>query len=549
MAVHELAGKPAPHEMLVNIPRLLTDYYVLHPEPKNPLERVGFGTSGHRGTSGNASFNDDHIAAVCQAVAEYRAGQGIHGPLYIGMDSHALSEAAWSTALEVLTANGVHVHYQSGRGYTPTPLVSHAILAHNKGRQNAIADGIVITPSHNPPEDGGFKYNPPSGGPADTDVTKVVQERANQLLEAGLSGVRRMTLARALSSEFAHGFDFIEPFVGELGKVVNLEAIKQNGVKIGVDPMGGASLPVWQAILERYGLNMTIVNTRIDPTFAFMTVDKDGKIRMDCSSPHAMQSLLRFKDHFDVAVGNDPDADRHGIVTNDGLMNPNHYLAVCIDYLFRHRPGWHAAMGVGKTLVSSGLIDRVAAGLNRTLIEVPVGFKYFVSGLLEGTIGFGGEESAGASFLSMDGTAWSTDKDGIILGLLAAEITAVTGKTPSAHHRDLEARYGGSAYSRMDAPASPEQKKVLASLSAELVTATELAGEAITAKLTRAPGNNEPIGGLKVTTENAWFAARPSGTENVYKIYAESFRGQDHLEIVMRQAQEVVGAAFKAAGL
>jgi phosphoglucomutase len=549
MAVHELAGKPAPHEMLVNIPRLIADYYALHPEPKNLLERVGFGTSGHRGTSGNTSFNDDHIAAVCQAVAEYRAGQGTNGPLYIGMDSHALSEAAWITAFEVLTANGVHVHYQSGRGYTPTPLISHAILTYNKGRQNAFADGIVITPSHNPPEDGGFKYNPPNGGPADTNVTKVVQERANQLLEARLAGVKRQTLARALSSEFAHGFDFISPFVGELGNVVNLETIKSSGVKVGVDPMGGASLPVWQAILERYRLNMTIVNTRIDPTFGFMTVDKDGKIRMDCSSPYAMASLLQLKDDFDVAIGNDPDADRHGIVTKDGLMNPNHYLAVCIDYLFRHRRGWNADMGIGKTLVSSGLIDRVAAGLNRTLIEVPVGFKYFVSGLLEGTIGFGGEESAGASFLKMDGTAWSTDKDGIILGLLAAEITAVTGKTPSAHHQDLEARYGGSAYSRMDAPASPEQKKVLANLSPELVAATELAGEAITAKLTRAPGNNEPVGGLKVTTESAWFAARPSGTENVYKIYAESFRGQDHLETVMRQAQEVVGAAFKAAGL
>ena len=549
MAVHELAGKPAPHEMLVNIPRLIADYYAVHPEPKNPLERVGFGTSGHRGTSGNATFNDDHIAAVCQAVAEYRADQGINGPLYIGMDSHALSEAAWITALEVLTANGVQVHYQSGRGYTPTPLISHAILTYNTGRQSAFADGIVITPSHNPPEDGGFKYNPPNGGPADTNVTKVVQERANQLLEAGLAGVKRQTLARALSSEFAHGFDFVGPFVGELPQVVNMDAIKSSGVKIGIDPLGGSSLPVWQAILERYRLNATIVNTQIDPTFGFMTVDKDGKIRMDCSSPYAMASLLKLKDDFDVAIGNDPDADRHGIVTNDGLMNPNHYLAVCIEYLFQHRPGWSASMGIGKTLVSSSLIDRVAAGLNRTMIEVPVGFKYFVSGLLEGTIGFGGEESAGASFLRMDGTAWSTDKDGIILGLLAAEITATTDKTPSAHHRDLESRYGGSAYSRMDAPASPEQKKVLSNLSPELVTATELAGEAITAKLTRAPGNNEPIGGLKVNTQNAWFAARPSGTENVYKIYAESFRGQDHLEAVMREAQQVVGAAFKAAGL
>jgi phosphoglucomutase len=549
MAQSELAGLPAPHSMLVNVPRLIAQYYALHPDATDPVQRVAFGTSGHRGSSNNASFTDDHIAAVCQAVAEHRAAQGISGPLYIGMDTHALSEPAWITALEVLTANGVHVQYQAARGYTPTPLISHAILTYNKGRTDGLADGIVITPSHNPPEDGGFKYNPPNGGPADTNITKAVQDRANQLLEAKLAGVKRQTLKSALSSGFTHAFDFISPYVNDLPKVVNMAAIQNSSIKIGIDPLGGSSLPVWQAILEKYKLNATIVNDRVDQTFGFMTVDKDGKIRMDCSSPWAMASLLKLKDDFDVAIGNDPDADRHGIVTSDGLMNPNHYLAVCINYLFQNRPGWNASMGVGKTLVSSSLIDRVVAGLGRTLLEVPVGFKYFVPGLLDGSIGFGGEESAGASFERFDGTAWSTDKDGLILGLLAAEITATTGKTPSAHHRDLEAKYGASAYSRMDAPASPEQKKVLSNLSPELVTATELGGESITAKLTRASGNNEAIGGLKVTTQSAWFAARPSGTENVYKIYAESFKGQTHLETVMREAQDVVSAAFKAAGL
>jgi phosphoglucomutase len=547
MSVHPLAGKPAPHSILVNIPRLVASYYALRPDPADPLQRVAFGTSGHRGSAFAGTFNEAHILAIAQAVAEYRAQQGISGPLYMGMDSHALSEAAWVSALEVLAANGVKVRVEKGRGYTPTPLVSHAILSYNKGRRDGLADGIVITPSHNPPQDGGFKYNPPNGGPADTGVTGAIQERANALLAEGLKGVKRIPLERAL--QVAEEFDFVTPYVSELDQIIDLAAIKAAGVRIGVDPLGGASLATWQRVAGHYGLNLDVVNERIDPSFAFMTVDRDGKIRMDCSSPYAMASLIALKDRFDVAIGNDPDADRHGIVTRDGLMNPNHYLAVAIDYLYRNRPRWPASLGIGKTLVSSSMIDRVAASLGRPLIEVPVGFKYFVDGLLEGTIGFGGEESAGASFLRMDGSAWSTDKDGIILGLLAAEILAKTGKSPSEHYRELEARFGASAYSRMDAEANPAQKKVLANLSPEMLTATELAGEPILAKLTRAPGNGEPIGGLKVVTPNAWFAARPSGTEDVYKIYAESFKGAEHLEQVMREAREVVSAAFRAAGV
>ncbi|MER3480595.1 MAG: phosphoglucomutase, alpha-D-glucose phosphate-specific [Meiothermus sp.] len=547
MSLHPLAGKPAPRGILINVPRLLVEYYALHPDPDDPLQQVAFGTSGHRGTSARRTFNQAHILAIAQAVAEYRAQRGISGPLYLGMDTHALSEAAWASALEVLVANGVHVRIERGRGYTPTPLVSHAILSYNRGRRQGLADGIVITPSHNPPQDGGFKYNPPSGGPADTGVTEAIQERANQILRGGLREVRRVSLERAL--EGAEEFDFVTPYVHELRGIVEIEAIKAAGVRIGVDPLGGSSLATWQRVADHYGLELTVVNERIDPSFSFMTVDKDGKIRMDCSSPYAMASLIGLKDQFDVAVGNDPDADRHGIVTRDGLMNPNHYLAVAIHYLFQHRPGWGPDMGIGKTLVSSSMIDRVAAALGRRLVEVPVGFKYFVDGLLKGSIGFGGEESAGASFLRMDGSAWSTDKDGIILGLLAAEILAKTGKSPSEHYRELEARFGSSAYARMDAPANPAQKKALASLSPEMVTATELAGEPILAKLTRAPGNDEPIGGLKVVTESAWFAARPSGTEDVYKIYAESFRGREHLERVMQEAQEVVNGAFRAAGV
>lgn len=547
MSLHPLAGKPAPQDILVNIPRLLVEYYALRPDPTDPLQQVAFGTSGHRGTSHRRTFNEAHILAISQALAEYRAQSGISGPLFVGMDTHALSEAAWASAIEVLVANGVRVRIEKGRGYTPTPLVSHAILSYNRGRSHGLADGIVITPSHNPPQDGGFKYNPPSGGPADTSVTGAIQERANQILQGGLREVRRVSLEEAL--EAAEEFDFVSPYVQQLHEILDLEAIKGAGVKIGVDPLGGSSLATWQKIADHYGLDLTIVNERIDPSFSFMSVDKDGKIRMDCSSPYAMASLIGLKDRFDVAIGNDPDADRHGIVTQDGLMNPNHYLAVAIHYLFQHRPEWGPEKGVGKTLVSSSMIDRVAASLGRRLVEVPVGFKYFVEGLLQGTLGFGGEESAGASFLRRDGSAWSTDKDGIILGLLAAEILAKTGKSPSGHYKDLEARFGASAYARVDAPANPAQKKVLANLRPEMVSATELAGEPILAKLTHAPGNGEPIGGLKVVTENAWFAARPSGTEDVYKIYAESFRGTEHLERLIQEAKEVVNGAFRSVGV
>ena len=541
MSLSELAGKPAPQSLLTNIPRLVAQYYETRPDPQHPAQQVAFGTSGHRGTSLNGTFNEAHIQAIAQAVAEYRAGAGIGGPLFMGLDTHALSEPAWSTALRVLVANGVKVHVQPGF-FTPTPLVSHAILEHNRAGRNGTADGIVITPSHNPPQDGGFKYNPPTGGPADTDVTGQVQARANELLRGGLQGVKQVPLADALAA--ATPFDFITPYVGQLPEVIDLETIRHSGVKIGVDPLGGSSLPVWEALQARYDLNLTIVNREVDPRFAFMPVDKDGKIRMDCSSPYAMAGLLRLKDDFDVAIANDPDADRHGIVTRAGLMNPNHYLAVMIEYLFQHRPGWHPGAGVGKTLVSSALIDRVAAGLGRRLVEVPVGFKYFVEGLLSGELGFGGEESAGASFLRLNGGAWSTDKDGLIPGLLAAEMTARTGQTPAERFRDLTARYGETAYSRVDAPANAEQKKVLSNLSPEQVTATTLAGDPITAKLTRAPGNDAAIGGLKVSTEHAWFAARPSGTEDVYKIYGESFRGEEHLQQVFEEAREVVSAAL-----
>ncbi|GGI88926.1 phosphoglucomutase (alpha-D-glucose-1,6-bisphosphate-dependent) [Deinococcus wulumuqiensis] len=541
MTLSELAGKRAPQSLLTNVPRLVAHYYETRPDPANPAQQVAFGTSGHRGSSLGGTFNEAHILAVSQAVAEYRAGAGIGGPLFMGLDTHALSEAAWSTALRVLVANGVRVHVQPGF-FTPTPLVSHAILEHNRAQQGGTADGIVITPSPNPPQDGGFKYNPPSGGPADTDVTAQIQARANELLRDGLRGVKQVTLADALAA--ATPFDFVTPYVEQLPQVVDLDIIRSSGVRIGVDPLGGSSLPVWEAVEARYGLGLTIVNREIDPRFAFMPVDRDGKIRMDCSSPYAMAGLLEMKGDFDVAIGNDPDADRHGIVTPDGLLNPNHYLAVMIEYLFQHRPGWNAEAGVGKTLVSSAIIDRVAAGLGRRLVEVPVGFKYFVDGLLSGDLGFGGEESAGASFLRMDGRPWSTDKDGLIPGLLAAEMTARTGKTPSERLRDLTACHGETAYSRVDAPANAEQKKVLSNLSPEQVTATTLAGDPITAKLTRAPGNGAAIGGLKVTTEYAWFAARPSGTEDVYKIYGESFRGEEHLAQVFEEARDVVSAAL-----
>jgi phosphoglucomutase len=550
MSLHPLAGKVVPVDLLPNIPRLMSAYYTHKPDPKEPTQRVAFGTSGHRGTSLASSFNDDHIAAVSQAVAEYRASKNITGPLFMGMDTHALSEAALMTALEVFAANGVSVMIQEGLGYTPTPSVSYAILTYNKDRKDGLADGVVITPSHNPPDDGGFKYNPPDGGPAGTDVTKVVEARANELLEQNLKGVKRIPLQQALKADSTHYHDYVMPYVRGLENVINMKAIADAGLNIGVDPMGGAGIAYWEPIAEHYKLEMTIVNKRVDPTFSFMTVDKDGKIRMDCSSPYAMAGLIKLKDDFDIAFGNDPDYDRHGIVTKSaGLMNPNHYLAVAINYLFQNRPGWRSDAAVGKTLVSSSIIDRVAASLGRTLKEVPVGFKWFVDGLIDGSYGFGGEESAGASFVRFDGTAWSTDKDGIIMDLLAAEITAKTGKDPAQHYGDLTKKFGAPLYSRMDAPADARQKNVLKNLSPELVSASELAGEKITAKLTKAPGNDAAIGGLKVTTENGWFAARPSGTENLYKIYAESFKGEEHLKYIQSEAQEIVNGAFRAAGV
>ncbi len=547
---HPLAGKQAPREMLVNIPRLISAYYVEQPDPAAPAQRVSFGTSGHRGTSSKATFNEAHIAAVCQAIVEYRVAQGIAGPLFLGMDTHALSEPAHITAVEVFAANGVELFVDGGRGYAPTPAISHAILTTNRDHPGSKADGVVITPSHNPPDDGGFKYNPPEGGPADTNTTKAIQNRANELMADGNRAVKRIPFARARTAATTHRHDYVTPYVNDLINVIDMEAIAAAGIKLGVDPMGGASIGYWEPIANRYGLDLQIVNPVIDPTFAFMTVDRDGQIRMDCSSPHAMASLIRLKADFDVAFGNDPDADRHGIVTRSaGLMNPNHYLAVAVGYLFQHRPGWRADAAVGKTLVSSSMIDHVAAGLNRRLVEVPVGFKWFVAGLVDGSFGFGGEESAGASFLRRDGTVWTTDKDGIILDLLAAEILAVTGKDPGEHYRSLEAKYGSPAYARIDAPANAQQKQVLAALKPELVQALELAGDPITAKLTNAPGNGAAIGGLKVTTDHGWFAARPSGTEEIYKIYAESFRGEAHLHRLQAEARSIVEAAFKAAGL
>ena len=545
MARHPLAGKPAPAEILVNVPRLLSRYYESTPDPADPGQRVAFGTSGHRGTSLSCSFNEDHILATCQAIGEYRADQGITGPLFVGMDTHALSEAAFTTALEVFAANGVELVVDRALGYTPTPAISHAILGHNRSGPKDQADGVVITPSHNPPQDGGIKYNPPTGGPADTGTTAVIERRANELLEAGLRGVKRIPLAKALQAPSTRRHDYVAAYVAELGEVLDLEAVAAAGLRIGADPLGGASLPYWGPISDRYGLQIEITSQVVDPAFSFMRVDRDGKIRMDCSSPDAMAGLIDLKDRFDIAFGNDPDADRHGIVTPDGLMNPNHFIAVAVQYLFTHRDGWRPDSGIGKTLVSSSMIDRVARELGRRLVEVPVGFKWFVPGLLDGSIGFGGEESAGASFLRRDGGVWTTDKDGILLSLLAAEITAVTGRHPGEHYRALEERFGRPVYERIDAPATREQKAVLAKLSPEMVLASELAGEPITAKLTRAPGNDAPIGGLKVVTESGWFAARPSGTEDVYKIYAESFRGPDHLRRIQAEAREIVGAALE----
>ena len=550
MAVDPRAGKPAPAELLTDIPRLVSAYYTHHPDNSDPAQWVGFGTSGHRGSSLKCTFNEDHIAAVCQAIVEYRHEQDITGPLFIGKDTHALSEPALATAIEVFAANEVEIRIQAGGGYTPTPAISHAILTHNRGRDHKLADGIVITPSHNPPEDGGFKYNPTNGGPAGADVTRIIQARANELMVDKPDRIRRMPLDSARHAETTREVDFVAPFVDDLDSVIDMDAIRQSGIRIGVDPMGGAGLDYWDRIRETFGLDLTVVNRRIDPTFAFMCVDRDGKIRMDCSSPYAMAGLIGLKDDFDIAFGNDPDNDRHGIVTpSGGLMNPNHYLAVAIDYLFRHRPDWPAKAAVGKTLVSSSMIDRVAADTGRELKEVPVGFKWFVDGLIDGSLGFGGEESAGASFLRFDGTPWSTDKDGILLNLLAAEITAVTGKDPAEHYAELEKRFGSPVYERIDAPANREQKEVLSHLSPEMVESEELAGEAIRATLTRAPGNDAEIGGLKVVTDNGWFAARPSGTEDIYKLYAESFVGQDHLRRIQEEAQAMVNEAFRKAGL
>ncbi|MFB2768445.1 phosphoglucomutase (alpha-D-glucose-1,6-bisphosphate-dependent) [Pelatocladus sp. BLCC-F211] len=539
-----LAGKPAPADILINVEQLLDQYYTVHPAPNNPLQRVSFGTSGHRGTSTNGTFNEDHILAVSQAVAEYRKSQGINGPLYMGMDTHALSAPAQKSALEVLAVNNVEVYIAAGEGYaqyTPTPAVSHAILTYNKGRTSNLADGIIITPSHNPPSDGGFKYNPPSGGPAEPEITKWIQNRANELMANNNRDVNRIAYESALQAATTHYFDFITPYVNDLENIVDIDVIRSSGIRIGVDPLGGSNIAYWQPIAERYGLNITVVNNTVDPTFRFMSVDWDGKIRMDCSSPYAMAGLVKFKDDYDIAFGNDTDSDRHGIVTPSvGLMNPNHFLSVAIWYLFTNRSGWPATSAIGKTLVSSSMIDRVGKEIGRQVCEVPVGFKWFVDGLLDGSFGFGGEESAGASFLRKDGTVWTTDKDGIIMDLLAAEITARTGKDPGLHYQDLTAKLGKPFYKRIDSPASPEQKARLGKLAPEDVKASTLGGDRITAKLTNAPSNNAPIGGLKVTTENGWFAARPSGTENVCKVYAESFKSEAHLEEILQEATEIV---------
>jgi phosphoglucomutase len=547
MAMHPLAGKPAPESILENIPRLVSNYYSLKPDPANPEHAVAFGTSGHRGSSNALSFNEAHILAISQAVCEYRASQGISGPLFLGIDTHALSEPALISAVEVFAANDVEVMIDADSGYTPTPVISHAVLCHNRGNPGQAADGVVITPSHNPPADGGFKYNPPSGGPADTAVTAVIEQRANDLL-AQPGAIRRLPWSRALSRNNVHRHDFITPYVNDLGSVIDMDVIRESGIHIGADPMGGSGIAYWKPIAEKYGLNLDLVNESIDPTFRFMCVDKDGKIRMDCSSPPAMAGLIGLKDRYDIAFGNDTDFDRHGIVTpSAGLMNPNHYLAVAINYLFANRPDWPANAAIGKTLVSSSMIDRLARDSGKKLNEVPVGFKWFVDGLLDGSYGFGGEESAGASFLRKDGTVWTTDKDGIIMNLLAAEITARTGRDPAMHYQDLTERFGTPVYERIDAPASPAEKAILKELSPEQVTATELAGEPIIDRLTRAPGNNAAIGGLKVVAENGWFAARPSGTENIYKIYAESFKSPDHLKQVQQEARDIVKAALSGA--
>ncbi|MCE5264332.1 MAG: phosphoglucomutase (alpha-D-glucose-1,6-bisphosphate-dependent) [Deltaproteobacteria bacterium] len=549
MKIHELAGKPAPRSLLANIPRLLAAYYTRRPDAADPLQRVAFGTSGHRGTSLNNSFNEGHILAISRALCEYRKAKKIDGPLFIGMDTHALSEAALVTAVEVFAGHRLHVMIQKDLRYTPTPVISHAILTYNRGRKSGLADGVVVTPSHNPPEDGGFKYNPPEGGPADTETTRIIEERANAILAAGAAKVRRIPWEKALKSGAVHEYDYVSPYVADLRNVIDMEAISGSGLRIGADPLGGASVDFWDPIAESYGLSISVVNRAVDPTFSFMTVDRDGRIRMDCSSPFAMESLVRLKDRFDIAFGNDTDVDRHGIVSRSrGLMNPNHYLSTAIAYLFRSRPGWSPDAAIGKTLVSTAMIDRVAADLGRRLYEVPVGFKWFVPGLLEGSCGFGGEESAGAAFLRRNGTVWTTDKDGIIMDLLACELMAKTGKDPADLYREIEERFGTSFYERIDAPATPEQKRALKGLTPAMISARELADEPILAILTRAPGNGAEIGGLKVVSRNGWFAARPSGTENVYKIYAESLSGEAHLREIQKEAAQIVDGAFAAAG-
>ncbi len=546
--VSDLAGKPAPTELLVNVPRLMTMYYAGEPDPAVAGERVAFGTSGHRGTSLDSTFNEGHVVAIASAICDYRRDQEITGPLFLGVDTHALSEAAQVTAIEVFAARGLELRIAPGLGYTPTPAVSHAILSHNRGRSEDLADGVVITPSHNPPEDGGFKYNPPSGGPADTAVTRKIEERANRVLDSW-HRVPRLSLRTALDLPTTAEYDFTDRYVEDLGNVIDMASIRSAGPRIGADPMGGASAGFWEPIAERYGLDIEVTNPRIDPTFSFMPVDRDGRIRMDCSSKYAMAGLIESRDRFDLAFGNDPDADRHGIVTRGGgLLNPNHYLAVAIEYLFTHRPEWSVESGIGKTLVTSSMIDRVARDLGRRLEEVPVGFKWFVDGLLSARLAFGGEESAGASFLRRDGTVWTTDKDGILLDLLAAEILATTGRDPFELYRSLEDRFGSPVYRRIDAPADARQKAILSDLSPTMVTASTLAGEPITATLTRAPSNGARIGGLKVVSENGWFAARPSGTENIYKIYAESFRGDEHVALILDEAQAIVDSALATAG-
>jgi len=548
MTLDPRAGLPAPAELLADIPALLSAYHNRVPDPYQRSQRVAFGTSGHRGRSTLASFNEDHILAITQAICEHRRGAGIDGPLFLGIDTHALSESAAGSALEVLAANGVHVRLDLQGGFVPTPVISHAILCYNAGRSSGLADGIVITPSHNPPEDGGFKYDPPTGGPAGTEITSWIQDRANVLLEGGLVGVRRMLLREATRASTTTRHDYRTAYISDLANVIDFAAIRAADVRLGVDPLGGAGVAYWGEIAERYGIPLEVVSTEVDPTFGFMTLDWDGKIRMDCSSPYAMQRLIGMQDRYDVAWACDPDHDRHGIVTGSaGLLNPNAYLAAAIHYLFRHRPAWSTRAGVGKTVVSSAIIDRVVADLGRPLLEVPVGFKWFVDGLCDGSLAFGGEESAGASFVRRDGTVWTTDKDGIILGLLAAEMTAVTGRDPGELYHDLTLRLGASAYARIDAAATPEQKALLATLSPSQVSATTLAGDPITARLARAPGNDAPIGGLKVVTANGWFAARPSGTEDVYKLYAESFLGPDHLRRIQEEAQAIVTGAIAGA--